>query len=146
MDNLPTKKEDKNFVDFVNDNLQIDKHRGVIEMEDSAFVAHKCIRKLEKFIDAELIPASINPANGEVLFMPLNPQSIKQIADANNVAMSTIRKIRGLDKQNDEQASNNSLDHVLKAAYNKLQAINVTQNNITIQDPRIINPKAIDPE
>lgn len=146
MDNLPTKKEDKNFVDFVNDNLQIDKHRAVVEMEDAAFVAHKCIRKLEQFIDAESIPASINPVNGEVLFMPLNPQSIKQIADANNAAMSTIRKIRGLDKQNDEQASNSSLDHVLKAAYNKLQAINVTQNNITIQDPRIINPKAIDPE
>ena len=136
-----------NFLSIVNDSLQVNAEKASEEMNDAVTVAHTCILKLSDMLNQEAIPSHYNQITGELVYIPLNPQSVKQIADANNTALTSIRKIRGLDKQDDQSVQSGALDAVLKSAYNKLQ---LTQNNITINtgvssaEPRIINPKADD--
>lgn len=126
------KKTDKSFLQSVNDNLQIDIKKSTEEMQDSANIAHKCIQKLNVFLDDGTVPVGINFETDQITYSPLNPQSIKQIAEANNVAMATLRKIRGLDREDASAAPTSTLDAVLKAAYNK---ITIQQNNTYISAP-----------
>lgn len=139
MANLTTKTE-KSFLQSVNDNLQVNVIKSTEEMQNSAQVAFKCVQKLNEFLESSIIPVGINAETAEVIYSPLNPQSIKQIADANNVAMSTLRKIRGLDKDDTTTTTNSSLDSVLKAAYNKIV---IQQNNTYIQNGQQPEPKII---
>ena len=118
--------ENDKFLTTVNSALTVSAEKATQEMQDAATVAHKCIVKLHNMLDAPEIPASIDK-DGNIVYSPLTPALVNSIAQANNTAMQSLRKIRQLDKQDDAPATS-GIDALLKQAHGKIKLTQVTQS------------------
>ena len=86
------------------------------DMELCLSVARRVVRKLDRWLtdDEELIDSPILSTE-EKAKLRLPPREIKVIAETNNVAMETIRKIRGLDAPIDwDSLTDEQLDRLAK--------------------------------
>lgn len=123
------------FLTVVNSALTISAEKATQEMQDAAKVAHKCITKLDKLLDQEYVPSGVDK-DGNTTYSQLSPSLINAIAQANNTAMQSLRKIRQLDKQ-DTAPETGSIDSLLKQAHGRLKLTQVTQS-IEIDNSDII--------
>jgi hypothetical protein len=115
------------FLATVNNALTISADAATQEMQDAATVAHKCIIKLNDLLESNLIPVGYDK-DGAMIYSPHTPSVINSIAQANNTAMSSLRKIRRLDVQDDQNANNSGIDALLKQAHGKLTLTQTIQS------------------
>ena len=119
--------DNDNFLSVVNKNLTVSAEKATQEMSDAATVAHKCIIKLGEMLDRSQVPVGYDK-DGCVIYSEHTPQVINNIAQANNTATMTLRKIRKLDKEDESATDVTSIDALLRSAHSKLKLTQVTQS------------------
>ena len=127
--------DNDNFLSVVNKNLTVSAEKATQEMSDAAAVAHKCILKLGEMLDQSRVPVGYDK-DGCIVYSEHTPQVINSIAQANNTATMTLRKIRKLDKEDESATDVTSIDALLRSAHSKLKLTQVTQSiEITTAKP-----------
>lgn len=119
--------DNDNFLSVVNKNLTVSAEKATQEMSDAAAVAHKCIMKLGEMLDQSRVPVGYDK-DGCIVYSEHTPQVINSIAQANNTATMTLRKIRKLDKEDESATDVTSIDALLRSAHSKLKLTQVTQS------------------